>query len=93
LLLLTAAQVQADEIVADYLETVRLGDQRAALSAGKNVESELDEFCRTQGTTTEGAFRAALEDLDLDATLTAAGLSSNDRGLLHSWRGHMTELG
>ena len=92
MLLLTAAQVQADDIVADYLETVRLGDQRAALSESKNVEPDLDDFCRTHGTTTEGAFRGALEGVDLDATLTAAGLSSKDRALLHSWRGHIAPL-
>jgi protein-tyrosine phosphatase len=92
MLLLAAARVQTDDVVADYLETVRLGKHRAALRGTKNTEPELDHLCRTHGTTTEGAFRAALEGIDPNATFTAAGLNARDRELLLSWRGHMTPL-
>lgn len=91
-LLLAAVHLQADEIVADYLETVRLGEQRAAPRGTKNIEPELDDFCGTHGTTTEGAFRATLEGVDLDVTFTAAGLSPHDQALLQSWRGHIAPL-
>jgi len=90
MLLLAAAATHPEEIVADYLETVRLGEKRATLAAKQNLEPELDELCRTHGTTTEGAFRAALEGLDLDATLTATGLSPQDLAALRGWRGHIT---
>jgi len=92
MLLLEAAGVRADDIVSDYLETVRLGAQRAELSGTENIEPELDEFCRTHGTTTEGAFRAALEGVDLEATFAASGLTSEDRALVQTWRGNLTPL-
>ncbi|MDH6237111.1 tyrosine-protein phosphatase [Cryobacterium sp. CG_9.6] len=87
LLLLLAVGTDPDEIVDDYLETVRLGDQRAVITKRNNEESVLEEFCQRHGTTTEGAFRSVIEALDLPATLTAANLSEHDRGALRTWRG------
>jgi protein-tyrosine phosphatase len=87
MLLLTAVHTEWDGIVADYLETVRLGEARAKASHLENVEPRLDQFCRTQGTTSEGAFRAALEGLDFSRWMTHAGMGDSARRALMSWRG------
>jgi protein-tyrosine phosphatase len=86
LLLLVAIGTDHDQIVDDYLETVRLGDQRAANTKRNNEEASLEEFCQHHGTTTEGAFRTVVEALDLPAILTAAHLSEHDRDALRTWR-------
>lgn len=86
-LLLSAVGVQDEAIVDDYLETVRLGDLRAASSNRNNVEPLLNELCERHGTTTEGAFRAALAGFDLDSSIEAAQLSHEDRAVLASWHG------
>lgn len=87
LLLLKAASAQVEEIVDDYLETVRLGDLRAASMNRDNDESGLEAICQAHGTTTECAFRAAVASLDLDKVLRANNLSAEDRRALFSWRG------
>ena len=87
MLLLAAADVEPEEIVDDYMETVRRGDVRAASANRNNDEAEIDEFCRGYGTTTEGAFRDALGGLDLDALLSAARFGAADRESLVTWRG------
>jgi hypothetical protein len=89
MLLLSAVSVDHEAIVDDYLETVRLADLRAVGSNRNNVEPMLDELCQLHGTTTEGAFRAALAGLDLDGFIEAAGLSDLDRSALASWRGNL----
>lgn len=87
LLLLTAANTHADEIVADYLETVRRGDLRAAAENRNNAEADLDALCRAHGTTTEGAFRTAVESVDLEGVLDDAGFGDDERRALLTWRG------
>jgi hypothetical protein len=77
-------------IVDDYLETVRLGDARAARSNRNNAEPMLEELCRQHGTTTEGAFRNALAKFDLQTFLDAAEFSDEDRKALFTWRGATT---
>ncbi len=57
LLLLTAADAEIQEIVDDYLETLRLCDLRAESSKRNNAEPELEAICQRHGTTTEGAFQ------------------------------------
>lgn len=54
LLLLSAVDTKPEEIVADYLETVRLGDVRAISSRGRNVEPDFESLCKSQGTSTGG---------------------------------------
>lgn len=90
MLLLLAAGTDPEEIVADYLETVRRGDVRAARANGNNDEAEIEALCRRHGTTTEGAFRAALKGVDLQHLLMAGGMSQPDRANLMSWRGSIT---
>lgn len=87
MLLLASADTEPEEIVDDYMETVRRADVRAAAGNRDNDEAELDAVCRRHGTTTEGAFRAALGGLDLVALLDAAGLDPAGREALATWRG------
>ena len=87
MLLLAAADTEPGEIVSDYMETVRLGDLRAATANRNNAEPGIDALCRAQGTTTEGAFRAAIAGLDVNRVLAAAKLSLRDRKALLTWRG------
>ena len=90
MILLRAIGAEHEGIVDDYLETVRLGAARAARSNRDNIEPKLEELCRQQGSSTERAFRDALENFDLEAFLNAAGLSASDRHALLTWRGAMT---
>ncbi len=89
MLLLAAAGTDHDDIVDDYLETVRLGELRAGAENRADNEPEIEAFCRARGTTTEGAFRAALSGLDLTSVLTAARISPRDRMALATWRGSL----
>lgn len=87
LLLLMAAEVEPEQIVADYMETVRRGDLRAASLNRNNDEPLLEALCATHGTTTEGAFRAAIERLDLQAFFLAAHLTTAELAAIRTWRG------
>lgn len=89
MLLLCAAQTESEEIVEDYLETVRLGGTRAARAGRIDDEADLEALCQGQGTSTstEVAFRSALASLHFEALLGAAGLPAADRSALASWRG------
>jgi protein-tyrosine phosphatase len=87
MILLAAVGVVEDDIVDDYLETVRLGEVRAANSGRENAEPKLEELCRLHGTTTEGAFRSALAGLDLAGILRSAGVTDPAREALMTWRG------
>jgi hypothetical protein len=75
------------------MEMVRLGDLRAASADRNNAEPEIDALCRAQGTTTEGAFRAAVAGLDVHRVLAAARLSPRDRTALMTWRGTLHPAG
>jgi hypothetical protein len=88
LLLLAAAGTEPDAIVEDYLVTVRLADTRAASAHRNNDEPALEALCARHGTTTEGAFRTAVNGLDLGRV--TAGMAVADRELLRTWRGHIT---
>jgi len=89
LLLLSAANTEPEEILQDYLETVRLGELRAAASNRNNAEPEMEAICQANGTTTEGAFKAALGALDLAKVLRDAGMRPSDTEALMSWRGNL----
>jgi hypothetical protein len=90
MLLLAAVDTDPEEIVDDYLETVRRGDLRAAWSYRNNDEPAIEMFCQSLGTSTEGAFRAAQASLDLDHVLSAAGMKPADRDALMNWRGNVS---
>lgn len=90
LLLLSAVDTEPDEIVDDYLETVRLGDIRGQRTNRPNPEPELEALCNERGTTTEGAFRDAVEELDFDEFLQSAHLDKETLKALNTWRGAIT---
>jgi protein-tyrosine phosphatase len=90
MLLLAAADVEPDQVVFDYMETVRLGVVRAAAAKRNNAEPMIEQLCATQGTTTEGAFRAAVEQLDLVRFYAAANLDSHDIAAIRTWRGNIS---
>jgi hypothetical protein len=87
LVLLTAAGTEPEAVVEDYLETVRIGDPRAASGNRNDAEEEIAALCAGFGTSTEQAFRDARAGLDLERVLAAGGLSPDDRAALFSWRG------
>lgn len=92
LLLLAAVDVEPDEIVDDYLETVRRGDLRATSEHRNNAEPKIEELCNARGTTTEGAFRSAITGLDLAGFLSDAKLSRSDLQALLTWRGSIQPI-
>jgi protein-tyrosine phosphatase len=92
MLLLALADVEAEEIVDDYMQTVRLADARAASQNRENAEPQLEALCATLGTTTEGAFRQALGGLDLDAFLAASGLDAGTIAAIRTWRETLVPL-
>jgi protein tyrosine/serine phosphatase len=87
LVLLAAVGALRDEIVDDYLETVRLGDLRARTANLKNTEPELELLCNSLGTTTERAFRDVVASFDFHAWATEARLSDGTRRAITTWRG------
>jgi hypothetical protein len=92
LVLLAAASVVEDEIVDDYLETVRRADLRARASGRPDMEPALDALCCEHGTTTEGAFRAATAGFDFAAWSAAAGLSRRTVEAIVTWRGALAPI-
>jgi protein-tyrosine phosphatase len=89
MLLLAMVGVEPESIVDDYLETIRLGDVRAASANRNTAEAHIEELLAGHGTTTERAFRDALAGLDLAALLGAAGVSDSTRSVLETWRGRL----
>jgi protein tyrosine/serine phosphatase len=89
MLLLAASDVEHDDIVDDYLETVRLGEVRAASANRNNAEPQLEALCAASGTTTGGAFRQALAGLDLATFFAASGLDAGTVSTIRSWRGSL----
>ena len=86
MLLLRAVDADTEDIVDDYLETVRLGKLRAASENQDNDENAREELCRSHGTTTENVCRLVLSQLQLPAVLTLADLSEPDLQALRSPR-------
>ena len=89
MVLLSIVGVEHEAIVDDYLETVRLGDVRAAAAHRNNDEALIEELLVGSGTTTEQAIRDALTGLDLPTLLSAAGVSDSAQHVLRTWRGRL----
>jgi protein-tyrosine phosphatase len=87
LLLLLAVGTEPDEIVDDYLETIRRGPERAANTGEADEEPAIEAFLAERGTTSEAAFREVMTGVDLDRLLDAAELTESERELLRTWRG------
>ena len=91
LLLLLAVDAEPEDIVDDYLATVRLGPERAANSGERDMEPALEALLAERGTTSEAAFRDALTGVDLDRFLDAAGFTDAERRALRTWRGAVAD--
>ncbi|KZC95022.1 MULTISPECIES: tyrosine-protein phosphatase [Clavibacter] len=89
LLLLLAVDAEPDDIVDDYLATIRLGPERSANSGEQDLEPAIADFLAERGTTSEAAFREAMAGIDLDALFAAAGLTDPEREALRTWRGSL----
>jgi protein-tyrosine phosphatase len=86
MVLLALVGADPEQIVDDYLETVRRADQRAAASGRVDDEPGSEALCRTFGTTTDGAIRSAVAGLNLPALVAASGLGAAEREVLRTWR-------
>lgn len=89
LALLTIAGVEPEAIVADHLVTV---DNPPALLASIGVpstEGRIEALCAEHGTTVEGAFRAALDGLDVERFVERSGLDTADLEALRTFRAHL----
>lgn len=89
MLLLAAAGAEPADIVGDYMESVRNGAALAAGAGRQDNEPALEAICRAHGSTTEGAFRLAVEGLNLAALLDAAATGADVRAALATWRGRL----
>jgi protein-tyrosine phosphatase len=87
LVLMSAAGVEPEAIIDDYLETVRLGEQRAEATGIPNAEERIDAFLAERGTTTEGAFRDAVAGLDVDRVIQECGATPAVVRAVRTWRG------
>ena len=87
MVLLAAVGVEPEEILDDYLETVRRADALAASTGRANPEAESERLCSAYGSSTASAFRDALQGLDLDRLFRDAGLSPEVRDRIRTWRG------
>jgi protein-tyrosine phosphatase len=88
LLLLAIAGAESDAIVEDYLDSVRNGDTLGAALGRANDEPEREALCREHGTTTEGAFRQVVQQLDLAAIRSLVG--DDAWRTLSTWRGGLS---
>lgn len=86
MLLLRLVGAAPDAIVDDYLETVRNADALARAAGRENDEPLREAVLARRGSSTEDAFRDALGGLDLDAFLSASGLSGGTVRRLRTWR-------
>lgn len=87
LLLLAAVNTEPEEIVDDYLETVRLGEARGKQLGRDNPEPGLEQLLQRHGTTTEGSFRKAVAELEFSDFLKSTNLSELSIKSLKTWRG------
>ncbi|MBF4624897.1 tyrosine-protein phosphatase [Clavibacter sp. VKM Ac-2872] len=87
LLLLLAVGAEPDEIVDDYLESIRLGPERSANQGQPDLEPAIADLLAERGTTSEAAFRDAMAGIDLDRFLDAVGFTDDERRALRTWRG------
>ncbi|MFD1721523.1 tyrosine-protein phosphatase [Amnibacterium endophyticum] len=83
--LLTAAGVEPDAIVDDYLESVATADALAGVLGVANPNPAIDALLAGRGTTSERAFRDFLAGLDVEALLDR--LPAQQADAIRSWRG------
>lgn len=84
-ILLTAAGVEEDAIVADYLETIANAEALAIGQGRPSGEQAVAGLLISLGTDSERAFRAFLAGLDVEALL--ARLPEDEATAIRTWRG------
>ena len=84
MVLLSLAGVDAEVIVDDPLEPVRLGDARTASAHRDNGEPLIEELLSRGGMTTEQDVRDALAGLGTTAFRRVAGVSDGVRDALRT---------
>ena len=89
LLLLTAANAEREEMVDDYMETVRLGEVRAAASRG-TMRSPAMQATASAGNEHERSCPRGLEALHLEEVLARGEMSPGARKALMTWRGSIS---
>lgn len=92
LLLLSAIDTEPEEIVDDYLETVRLGEVRGKRLGRGNSEPGLEQLLQKYGTTTEDSFRRAVAELEFSDFLQTTHLSYLSIKALKTWRGSIEQF-
>lgn len=84
-ILLQAAGVEEDAIVADYLETIANAEAMATGQGRPSGEQAVADLLTSLGTDSESAFRAFLAGLDVAALL--ARLPEEQAEAIRTWRG------
>src|SRR3546814_18496921 len=69
MLLLSAAGVDPEDVVGDYMASIENNVARAASENRHCPEGELEQLCHRHGTRKEGAFRTALAGADMAGSL------------------------
>ncbi|UDY24039.1 tyrosine-protein phosphatase [Nocardioides sp. Kera G14] len=88
LLLLAIVGAERDAIIEDYMESVRNGAALAAAQGRPDAEATCEQICQRHGTTTEGAFREAVAQLDPTPVLSL--LTHEEHEAIRTWRGGLT---
>lgn len=83
---LAVADVEADEIVADYLRTLRVSDSLYASIGVTGQEARIASLCAEHGTTVPDAFRAVVDGFDVAAFVDRTGLDDADLEALRTFR-------
>lgn len=89
LLLLLAADTVSEDIIEDYLETIRLGEVRGKRLGRVNPEPNLEHLLQRHGTTTADSFKKVVAELEFANFLKNAKLPENSVKALLTWRGFM----
>ena len=87
MVLQAAAGVIEEDIVDDYLESMRLGRSGALGAHRMQDEAKVELLCASLGTTPERLFRESLAAFDIGTWLALTDLQPTERNAILSWRG------
>lgn len=90
LVVLSIAGVAADDIVDDYLVTVKTAPALFASIGVPVHEDQIEALCAEHGTTVADAFRAVVDGFDVDAFVARSGLDASELEALHTFRASVT---
>lgn len=86
LALLSIADVEPAEVVADYLRTIDVSDAMYAAMGLDGQEARIEALCAEHGTTIADAFRAVVAAFDADAFVARSGLTASELEALRTFR-------